>query len=199
MASWIIEFISATGYLGIIFLMFLESLFPPIPSELIMPLASHLAADGKFNMFLTVLAGTLGSVLGTIPLYFAGRLFGEKRLRAFADRHGRWITLSQQDIDRGFKWFQVHGNVAVLFCRVVPGIRSLISIPAGITEMNLMVFLIFTTIGTAVWVGLLSFLGYILGENFSNVGDYIDPVSTVIFIVIGVLYIYRVIIHKTSQ
>jgi membrane protein DedA with SNARE-associated domain len=158
--------IASTGYFGIVFLMFVENVFPPIPSEFIMPLAGFMAAEDKFSLLGVIVAGTLGSVLGALPFYYLGAKLGEERLKRFAERYGRWFTISPEDIDRADDWFDRHGAKAVLLGRIVPGIRSFISIPAGFNRMNLGSFLLFTTIGSSVWTSLLAGAGYLLGTNF---------------------------------
>jgi membrane protein DedA with SNARE-associated domain len=192
MADWVIRTIQSTGYFGIVLLMFLENVFPPIPSEIIMPLAGFMAAEGKENLLGVIIAGTVGSVLGALPLYYAGFLLGEDRLKAFAEKHGRWFTVSKDDIERAKKWFNRHGGLAVLICRLVPGIRSLISIPAGIARMNIASFLFYTTIGAALWTALLTYAGYILGAKFEEVGKYLNPVSYVVLAAIVLVYLIRV-------
>jgi membrane protein DedA with SNARE-associated domain len=192
MAKWVINTIQSTGYFGIVCLMFLENVFPPIPSEVIMPLAGFLVAEGKQNFAGVVIAGMVGSVLGALPLYYAGYLLGEERLKAFADKHGRWLTMSRDDLERAKKWFDQHGKLAVLICRLVPGIRSLISIPAGIAKMNMAAFLFYTSVGAGIWTALLAYAGYILRARFETVGEYLNAVSYVVFAVILLMYFVRV-------
>jgi membrane protein DedA with SNARE-associated domain len=192
MAKWVIGTIESTGYFGIVFLMFVENVFPPIPSEVIMPLAGFMAAEGKENLLAVILAGTFGSVLGALPLYYAGYLLGEDRLKAFADKHGRWLTISRDDLERAKKWFDQHGGLAVLICRLVPGIRSLISIPAGIAKMNMATFLSYSAIGAGLWTALLAYAGYILGAKFEKVGEYLNPASYVVLAAILLMYFIRV-------
>lgn len=184
--------ITSTGYFGIVALMFVENLFPPIPSEYIMPLAGFMVAEQRLSLIGIIVAGTTGSVLGALALYYCGRKLGAERLKNFADRRGRWLALSGDDIERANGWFDRHGAKAVLLCRLVPGIRSLISIPAGINRMNLFPFLVFTTIGTAIWTSVLAYAGYLLGSNFHAVEEYFDPISLVVFGSIIVLYLWRV-------
>jgi len=193
------EFISSAGYSGILLLMFIENVFPPIPSELIMPLAGFMVGQGKLTFVGTTLAGTAGSVLGALPLYYFGKKLGEERVKRLAHRYGRWLTVSRQDIERASQWFHKHGGVAVLLCRLIPGVRSLISVPAGIAGMNLVQFLVYTSLGTAIWTALLAYLGYVLGSNFTKVGEYLDPVSWIVFAAIGIYYIARVIMHKGAE
>lgn len=139
------------GYFGILALMFLENLFPPIPSEVIMPLAGFLAARGELNLFGVVVAGTLGSFLGALPWYYAGARLGEERMRRLAARHGRWLTLSGDDVLEAGVWFRAHGRKAVFFGRLVPAIRTLISVPAGIAQMPFASFAFYTLAGSAIW------------------------------------------------
>jgi len=196
MATWVVDFISSTGYLGILLLMFVENVFPPIPPEVIMPLAGYLAAQGKLTFAGIVAAGMAGSVLGALPFYYAGRKLGEERLKTFADAHGRWLTVSREDIEKAKQWFDRHGRATVFLCRLVPGIRSLISIPAGVARMSLLPFLAYTAAGSGIWAGLLAYCGYLLERNFERVSEYLDPVSWVVFGVIAAIYIVRVIRHR---
>jgi len=199
MSEWIVSIITEFGYVGIVLLMLLEAFFPPIPSELIMPLAGYMASQGRLSMALIILAGTIGSVLGALPLYYLGRKVGHKRMKELAERHGRWVTVSPEEIERAREWFDRHGGMAVLFCRLIPGIRSLISIPAGIGKMNLAAFLAYTTVGSAIWTALLAWLGYVLGSNFEKVGEYLDPVSWAVLGGLLVMYIWRVVRHKGAK
>ncbi len=185
--------IGSLGYFGIVLLMFVENVFPPIPSEFIMPLAGFMVTKNQFTMIGIIAAGTIGSVLGALPLYYLGAKLGEKRLKTFAERHGKWLTLSCDDIDRANRWFDRHGAKAVLFCRLVPGIRSFISIPAGINRMNLVSFLFFTLLGSAIWTSILAYTGYVLGSNFREIEEYLDIATYLIFGSIIVLYVWRII------
>lgn len=181
------------GAFGIALLMFLENIFPPIPSELIMPLAGYQAATGQMSMVTVVVAGTIGSLLGVIPWYYAGKLIGKRRLKRLAHRHGRWLTLSPEDVDAADGWFRRHGYGAVLFGRLIPTIRTLISVPAGIAKMSLLIFLSLSAIGSAIWTGFLAGAGYLLGRNYDAVSAYVGPVSNTILVLIVMLYIYRVV------
>lgn len=181
------------GYLGIALLMFLENLFPPIPSELIMPLAGFTASKGDMDLTLAIAAGTIGTILGALPWYYAGKLLSEERLRNLADKYGKWITVSGADIDKSNRWFNRHGNKAVFLCRLVPGVRTLISLPAGINNMALIPFLVYSTIGTILWVSFLTFAGYKLGENYALVDDYLAPVSKIVAVTIVIGFILWVV------
>jgi membrane protein DedA with SNARE-associated domain len=182
MFDWITGLMNALGYAGIALLMFLENVFPPIPSEVVMPLAGFTAAQGGMSLVGVILAGSLGSLAGALLWYYAGRIYGAKRMRDFADRYGRWITVSPEDIDRATDWFNRHGRSAVLIGRLVPGVRTLISVPAGISGMGLLPFLLYSTIGTVTWTAMLALCGYILRDQWSAVETYISPISTVLII-----------------
>jgi len=187
MQEWITNTMNSLGYVGIGLLMFLENLFPPIPSELIMPLAGYTATfpNTQIQVIPAIAAGVIGTILGAIPWYYAGLLLGQDRLQALAARYGKWIGISEKDLEKSVNWFQKHGSTAVLLGRMVPGIRTLISVPAGITKMPLIPFFLYSTIGTIGWVTLLTYAGYFLGKNYKSVEDYIDVITKVV--VFGVL------------
>ncbi len=187
------------GAFGIALLMFLENIFPPIPSELIMPLAGYQAAIGQMSMVTVILAGTIGSLLGIIPWYYAGKLIGKRRLKHLAARHGRWLTLSPDDVDSADGWFRRHGFSAVLFGRLIPTIRTVISVPAGIAKMSLPIFLLLSAIGSLVWTSLLAGAGYLLGKNYEAVEAYVGPVSNVVLGLIVIIYIYRVVTFEAKD
>jgi membrane protein DedA with SNARE-associated domain len=188
MVEWITNIMNSLGYWGVGFLMFLENLFPPIPSELIMPLAGFMVSKGEWNFGIAVFAGVVGTVVGALPWYYAGRLVGEPRLRDLADRYGKWLTLSGKDIDKANAWFTQHGGRAVLLCRLVPGVRTLISLPAGINAMPMVPFLLYSTIGTTVWVIFLTTLGYLLGDHYDKVDEYLGPLSKVVALALIVAF-----------
>ncbi|MFH7028106.1 MAG: DedA family protein [Heteroscytonema crispum UTEX LB 1556] len=183
MTDWIKHTIESLGYLGIAALMFVENLFPPIPSELIMPLAGYTAnlPGTKLNIWGVFFAGLVGSVLGALVWYYPGKFLGEERLKAWADKYGKWITVSSKDITKATRWFNRQGSKAVLIGRLVPGVRTLISVPAGIGNMPLLPFLFYTTVGSAAWVGLLTYSGYMLGSQYELVDKYLAPVSKIVF------------------
>lgn len=186
MLEWIINTINSLGYWGIALLMFLENLFPPIPSELIMPLAGFTAraTPDKLNIFGVFFAGLVGSVIGALVWYYPGKLLSEQRLRNLADQYGKWLTISGQDITKAKNWFNAQGSKAVFIGRLVPGVRTLISVPAGMSNMHLLPFLIYTSLGSTVWVGLLTYSGYLLGSQYELVAQYLAPISK---IVLGIL------------
>lgn len=192
MSDWIVSLVDRLGYLGIAFLMLLENLFPPIPSELIMPLAGFAASRGDLSLPGVVLAGSAGSVAGAFIWYAVGRWLGDERLKRFAARHGRWLTLSPRDVDHVDRWFEKHCAWAVFGGRLLPAIRTLISVPAGIFEMAPGRFLLFSTLGTLIWSGALAAAGAALGQNYAKVQSWLGPASTAIIALIVVSYFYRV-------
>lgn len=199
MVDWITNTVNSLGYWGIGLLMFLENLFPPIPSELIMPLAGFTVARGKLELTPVILAGVVGTVLGALPWYYAGKLLGEKNLKRLADRYGRWLAISSKDIAKATNWFDKHDAQAVFLCRLVPGVRTLISIPAGISGMPLVPFLVYSTLGTLLWVGLLTYSGYLLGSNYHLVEEYIDPISKLVLLALIVIPIVWIVRRKAKQ
>lgn len=186
MNEWVIAIITQLGYGGIAALMFLENLFPPIPSELIMPMAGFAIAEGKMQVLPVIVAGTLGTLLGAVPWYYAGWVLGAERLCTWADRYGRWLTISRQEINHSLDWFDHYGRRAVLLCRLVPGIRTLISLPAGVYRMPWGWFLVYSALGIVVWTSFLTWLGYLFGANYAQVEVYIGPVAKIVLLVIGV-------------
>jgi membrane protein DedA with SNARE-associated domain len=196
MFEWITSLIDRAGYAGIAFIMFLEGVFPPIPSWLVMPLAGFEASSGRFHPALVVVAGAVGSTLGAIFWYFVGRLIGVERLKAFAARYGHWLTLTPVQIDVADKWFDRHGAPAVMFARVVPIVRTFISVPAGMFAMNLRQFILFTAIGDAMWSSLLVTAGYLLRSQYERVHDYLNPFATVVLTIAIGTYLLRVVTWK---
>lgn len=200
MQDWITNLMDSWGYLGIALLMFLENVVPPIPSELIMPLAGFAATgQGKLSLPLVIAAGTVGSLIGQLPLYYLGKLVGEERLKGWADKYGAWVTVSGDEVTNAKKWFDEHGHKGVIFGRLIPGVRSLLSIPAGMANMNLPKFLLYSLIGTGLWTALLAYLGSLLGKNYEVVSRYIGPVSYVVLGGICLYIVVSVIRRKRSQ
>lgn len=188
--NWIIHLMEILGAPGVGVAVFLENVFPPIPSEVVLPLAGFTASQGNMNLLAAFLWATAGSVVGAYLLYWLGAVIGANRLRRIAD----WMWLVEvEDVDKSLHWFDKYGKLSILFGRLLPGVRSLISIPAGIDRMNVLSFGLFTLLGSAVWNALLIYLGFILGENWSQVADVIGQFSTVIKIVIAALVIWAII------
>ncbi len=194
MTAWIEQLITQAGYPGIAFLMFLENLFPPIPSEVIMPLAGYTAAQQpELSLVGVIVAGSLGSTVGMTFWYYVGRWFSEARLRSFAARHGRWLTLGQRDIAKIDRWFDRGGRWAIFIGRCVPTIRTLISVPAGIFAMSLRTFLPLTLAGVTIWNAGLAWVGYSLGGDYAVIDKYLGPASLAVIVLMILVYLYRLI------
>lgn len=198
-SDWILDLIQSGGYLAVTLLMLFENIFPPIPSEIVMPIAGILAGQGQLSIVPVIIFGTIGAVSGQLLWFWLGLRVGEEALKNLARRHGRWLTVSPRDIDKADAWFDKHGGKAVMFGRLLPGVRTLISLPAGLSEMPLQRFLIYSTLGSGVWTALLGIAGYALGERQDDVTRWIGPVSTVVFGGIVVYYLYRVATFKKDS
>jgi membrane protein DedA with SNARE-associated domain len=185
--------------MGIALLMFLENLFPPIPSELIMPLAGFTIAKGDMEFVPAILAGVIGTVLGAFPWYYLGKLVSEERLEHLADKYGKWITVTSKDIGKANKWFNRHGIKAVFFGRLVPGVRTLISLPAGINNMSLVPFILYSTIGTTLWVVFLTATGYLLGNNYQLVEEYLGPISKIVLLSLIIWFIIWIVRKRNRR
>lgn len=186
-SEWVLTIMNELGLIGVTLMMFLENVFPPIPSELIMPAAGFAAAMGQMNILLVIIAGTLGSVLGALPLYYLGTIFDEQRLYRLAQKYGKYVLVKPDDITNAQAWFNKYGKSVIFFGRMIPAIRSLISIPAGMARMPLLPFLTLTALGSAIWTTLLAYAGYALGANYAQVEQYIAPVSKVVVVVVLVI------------
>jgi membrane protein DedA with SNARE-associated domain len=156
-----------------------------------MPFAGFVAARGELNPIGVLVAGVVGSLLGAVPWYLAGRWLGNERLKRMADRHGRWLTVSREDLERAEAWFHRYGRVSVVVGRLVPAVRTLISVPAGITRMHPIPFFASSALGTLVWTGLLVGAGYLLESHYERVAEWIDPFSKLVLGAIVATYLYR--------
>ena len=198
MEDWIIHLVEWGHYWSVGLLMLLETVFPPIPSEVIMTVAGVSAARGNMNLGGTIAAGTAGAMLGNWMWYWLAIKFGEARMRRFIDRYSRWLTLDWAEIERGQALFRKHGSIIVLVARMLPTLRSLISIPAGLFGMSLARFLIFSTIGTAGWTAALAGGGYFLGSQFKDIEKWLGPLSTVVIVGIVLTYLWRLLRWKAT-
>ena len=196
MSDWIVRLIEQSGYLGIGFLMLLETMFPPIPSEVIMAIAGVAAGQGKLNVYGVIASGTAGAMLGNILWYLAARALGIVRLRPIIHRWGRWITMSWGDVLRAERWFAAHGSFFVLVGRMLPTVRSLVSVPAGLLKMRFKTFFIASTIGTAGWTAMLAAAGFQLGERYAEIDELLGPASSAIMVVLALGYVYRLWTHR---
>lgn len=175
------------GYFSILIAMFLENLFPPIPSELIMPLGGFYVQQGQLQLIPVVFAGLLGTVLGAFPWYGIGRFANEDRLQIWLKKYGRWLGISFDELSKSINWFRRYGYSLVFWGRLIPGIRTMISVPAGIEKMPLFPFILWTTAGSLIWTLLLTFSGIILGESYEQVAIWIEPFTRIIKIMIIIL------------
>lgn len=193
MESWIIDTVRNLGAVGIGVLMLLENVFPPLPSELIMPLGGYLSARGVMPFWSTVAAGTAGSLLGAVLWYAVGRRVTHERLRGWVEAHGAWLAMTPEDVDRASLWFGRHGGKAVLIGRLVPVIRTLISVPAGFSRMSFLPFLLYSAVGTSLWTTALAYAGRLLGSQFHQVDRYLGPIAWAVIAASVVAYVYRVV------
>lgn len=192
MFEFVLSIIVAGGLIGVAFLMFAENIVPPIPSELIMPLAGFAAAQGDMNLAGVAAAGTIGATSGAYVWYAVGQRVSEPRLERWIDRHGRWLTLDAEDLERSRAYFRRRGVLAVFLGRLAPGVRTFVSVPAGVMRMPHGPFILATTAGTALWTTMLAAAGYLLEQEYHRVAAWLDPVSTVVFGALIVAYLVRV-------
>tara|TARA_Y100001968_G_scaffold5652_1_gene4955 strand:- start:285 stop:941 length:657 start_codon:yes stop_codon:yes gene_type:complete len=189
------------GYGAILIAMFLENLIPPIPSELIMPLGGFYVYQGQLDFFPVVLAGLIGTVLGALPWYGIGRIVNEEILEKWLEKNGRWIGINPLELARSRKWFNRYGVSLVFWGRLVPGIRTLISVPAGVELMPILPFLIWTTAGSLIWTLFLTITGFYLGDSYGNIEKWLSPFSSIIKIIIVLMIAVALItlIYKTLR
>ena len=190
MQEIIISFMDQFGYLGIMLLVALENVFPPIPSEVILAFGGFMTTYTSLHVVGVIISATIGSVVGAIILYFIGKLLNKERLISIVSgKVGKILRLKPKDIEKADKWFDERGNVAVFFCRFVPIVRSLISIPAGMSDMPIRSFLLFTTIGTLIWNTVLFILGSKMGENWTKIVDFISEYASITLVVLVIGFI----------
>lgn len=182
--------IAQFGYLGIFLIMFIETIFPPIPSELVLPFAGYAAYRGELSVAGVVIAGTMGSLAGAGCFYVLGRSLKERTLQELVARYGKWIGLNVKDVAKSQKWFEKHGLVAVFFARLLPGMRSLISVPAGLHRIKPLPFFFLSLLGSAAWTLILVLGGYVLGDQYHLIAQQIKPVSYIVLsaVICGLLY-----------
>lgn len=199
MGDWVVRMIEQSGYLGVAFLMFVETIFPPIPSEVIMPVAGIAAARGDMTLWGVIASGTSGAMLGNTVWYLAARALGIIRFKPFIERYGRWLTMDWQEVERAERWFRRNGTFFVFMGRMLPTVRSLVSVPAGLLKMRFRTFLIASTLGTAGWTTMLAFAGYKLRENFAEIDSWLGPISNAILVTLVLGYLWRVATYKPKQ
>lgn len=190
MQEAIISIMNQFGYFGVFFLIAIENVFPPIPSEVILLFGGFMTTKSELSIIGVIIASTLGSVVGAIILYYIGKILNKERLKKIVrGKIGKILRLKEKDIDKADEWFDNKGNKTVFFCRFVPILRSLISIPAGMSEMQMPKFLIYTTIGSAIWNTVITVVGSIVGENWESILDVFDKYSHITLIVLIILFI----------
>ena len=187
LSQWVSDVIEAIGYAGVAFLVALESIFPPIPSEVVLPFAGFYAGKGEASVVGMILAATVGSVVGAWVLYGVAAWIGPERLRRFVVAKGRWFGVKERDLDRAEGWFDKRANAAVLLGRCVPLVRSIVSIPAGFRRMPLLRFTVYTALGSLIWNAALIGAGAILGNRWEEVGDVVAVFQWVVIVAIVVV------------
>ena len=192
LSEWVIDVVEALGYLGVALLVAVENLFPPIPSEVVLGLAGFVASRGDALLIGMILAATAGSLAGALMLYAAAAAFGPDRLRSIILRYERWLRVTAQDMDRAEDWFDRHSNLAVLVCRCIPLVRSLISLPAGFRRMPLAPFTLYTLAGSLVWNSIFVTAGYLLGERWETAAEYADYLQYLVLAAIAAAVAYFV-------
>ena len=199
LATWVQDVIEQLGYLGVALLVVAENVFPPIPSEVVLPFAGFVAQRGSESVVLMILAATVGSVGGALIMYWIAAIIGDERLHAFTRRFGKWVQIREVDLTRAEEWFDRHATSAVLLGRCVPLIRSVVSIPAGFRRMKLVPYIAYTFMGSLVWNILLIGAGALLGDNWERVGSYVGVFQWVVFALVvaaGVRFLWTHVVRK---
>ena len=197
MFDWITAAISSAGYPGVLFAMFLENVFPPIPSELVMLFSGASAGRGELNVILVFISALLGSLLGLLPWYYAARWYGARRMASFADRHGRWLTFTGGEVRAANEWFSKYGKVTVVIARFLPAIRTIIAVPAAVADMKILTFLCYALVGSIVYDGAFYVLGYLLGED-QALQSWINLGTAIVLLAVVIWYVYRVVTYKAD-
>ena len=188
-----VETNSTIAYLTIFLAMFLENIIPPIPSEIIMPLGGFFVYQEKLNFYILVFWGLFGTIAGSLPWYYLGKLANEKRISNFLDKRGKYIGISSNDLTKSKLWFDKYGVSLVFWGRLVPGIRTLISVPAGMELMPIKKFLIWTTLGSLIWVVILTYAGFVFGENYQIIETYLVQVKYIVKPILILIFVYFLI------
>ena len=188
--DWVLSIMEKLGYLGIAFLMFLDNVFPPIPSEIIMPSAGYTAAKGELSLIGVIIAGSIGSLLAAALLYWMGRKIPQHHLFNLIERYGKYLHISVTDLEKSLTWFEKYGHRIVFFGRMIPAVRSLISIPAGMSNMPFRKFMAYSAAGTIIWTTFLAYIGYHFGENPALMSAITQRIAYIIlaFTMIYILY-----------
>lgn len=201
-ANWVMWLISTTGYWGVGLAMAIESCLIPLPSEIIMPFSGYLVSTGRFSILGITLAGGIGNLIGSIPPYILGYVGHEKVVRKFVRKYGKWILLSEHELDKTEKMFKNRGNIIVFFARLLPGIRTVISLPAGIARMPFVPFAVYTVVGSLIWSLFLGYIGVVLGENWDTLGGYFHKLDFLIIIIVfgaAIFYVWSKLRKKNEK
>ena len=198
LAQWVQDVIEQLGYVGVALLVVLENVFPPIPSEIVLPFAGFVAQQGSESVVLMILAATVGSVIGALIMYWIAAVIGDERLHAFTRRFGKWVQIREADLTRAEEWFDRHAMSAVLVGRCVPLIRSVVSIPAGFRRMKLIPYIAYTFLGSLVWNIALVGAGAVLGENWERVEPVVATFQWIVIVVIlaGLARVAYVVVQR---
>ena len=204
MEQIIINIMEQVGYLGVFLLIAIENIFPPIPSEVILVFGGFMTTYTSLNIPIMILVATLGSLLGAIVLYYIGKIFNKERLKRIVNgKIGKVLRLKASDIEKADKWFDTKGNKTVFFCRFIPIVRSLISIPAGMSEMPMQKFLLYTITGSLIWNTVLIIVGSIVGDKWETIVGYLDNFCNIILIILAIIFVvalyYWFVIRKKKQ
>ena len=193
MEAFILSMMNQFGYIGVFLLIAIENIFPPIPSEVILLFGGFMTTYSELNVVLMIVFATLGSLLGAIVLYYIGKILNKERLKKIVSgKIGKILRLKNSDIDKADEWFDTKGNKTVFFCRFIPIVRSLISIPAGMSEMPMGKFLLYTTVGSLIWNTVLIVIGLIVGENWQSILNIFDTYSNIVLILLIIIFVVGV-------
>ena len=190
MTDWIISIMEQLGYFGIALLMFLDNVFPPIPSEVIMPSAGFAASKGQLLLSGVIIAGSFGSLLAAALLYWVGRKIPNQSIFNWVDRYGKYLFIKSEDVKKALDWFEKYGHRVVFFGRMIPAVRSLISIPAGMSHMPFWKFMLYSGVGTIIWTTFLACVGYYFGNNIELMQQIFSRVGYVIITIVLILVAY---------
>ena len=191
--DWLVNLITSIGYPGVMLSMFIESFFAPIPSEIILPFSGFVASSGALNIYLVVILASFSAYLGTLPFYLIGR-WGKGKVDMFLRKYGKFLFIKEEDLDKGYDIFNKHGKKMVFFGRLIPIIRTVISFPAGVADMNFALFSLYTFGGTLIWSSILAGAGYLLGDHWDTISTYVskyEKIILVLLVIIAVLFVAR--------
>ncbi|TCI56263.1 DedA family protein [Exiguobacterium sp. SH1S21] len=199
MRDWMISIIEQYGYFGIAFMIFIENVFPPIPSEVVLLFGGFFAVKTNLIVWVVVLAATAGAILGAVLLYGIGLYLDVEQIERWTKRHGKWIRLDIEDVRKADAWFDRYGGWMVFFGRLMPVVRSLISLPAGMSNMPFFKFLLLSTAGTVIWNSILIYIGIRVGENWESILGYLDVYSYVMYALLVIAIIAFVVWRKRRK